>query len=88
MKQLSKGFGQADPPKITKWIHEAYNDILTFHGESPDIFKTDTGIKQNYYIKYHDDIAGLTMWLPAVPRVYEEVSCKFRSMLTHHSVLS
>ena len=77
MKQLSKEYGQADAPKITKWIHEAYNDILFFHEESPDIFNTDFGIRQKYYIKYGDNIAGLTMWLPVVPRMYEEVRIPF-----------
>jgi len=77
MKQLSKDSGLADPVRITKWIHEAYSDILVLHHETPDIFKEGSGIRQHYYVRHNDDRAHLTMWLPVVPRMFENIRIPF-----------
>lgn len=77
VKQLSKDYGQADSGKITKWIAEAYNDILELHLIDPDLFTESVGIRQHYFVKNYDDVTNLTMSLPTVPRIYEEVRIQF-----------
>jgi hypothetical protein len=44
---------------------------------NPDVFMESTGIRQHYFVKNYDDVTNLTMWLPAVPRVYEEMRIAF-----------
>ncbi len=77
VKQLSKDYGKADTVKITKWIAEVYNDILDLHIEKPQVFKEEKGIRQNFYCKNNDDSASITMYLPVVPRMYEELKIPF-----------
>ena len=77
MKQLSTDSGLADSVRITKWLHEAYDDILTLQHDTPDIFKEGSGVRQHYYVRYYDDTAHLTMWLPVVPRMFENIRIPF-----------
>lgn len=76
IKQLSKDYGSADSVKITKWISEAYNDILELHADKPALF-IGSGIKVNCYCQHYDDAASLVLWFPAIPRMYEEVRIEF-----------
>ncbi len=77
MKQISIEFGKANGGKITKWVKDAYNEILELHLHNDELFKEPAGIKQNYYIQHYSDVANLTLWLPVVPRIYEVIHIPF-----------
>lgn len=76
IRQLSKDYGSADSAKITKWISEAYNDLLELHADKPVQF-TGIGVRINCYCSYCDDAASLVLWFPVIPRMYEEVRIEF-----------
>lgn len=77
IQNLAKEFGISGSSKITKWITEAYNDIFKLQTDSPDLFKEEHGVKLDFFIKNHDDSACVSLWMPVVPRVYEEMYLPF-----------
>lgn len=76
IKQLAKDYRIADSVKITKWISEAYNEILLLHMEQPGLF-SGTGIKITCYCKNFNDSATLVLWFPSIPRMYDEIRVEF-----------
>ncbi len=77
IRQLQKRYGSATSAKITLWLQNCYQDILTLHSENSEAFKCEKGIKQHFYISYRNDSTYLALWLPSVPRQYEVVKIPF-----------
>ena len=61
---------------ITKWIAQIYEDIFELNSEEPELFQTP-GIKHDCYFKYYDSYAYFTLWLPQIPKEFEEFDFHF-----------
>jgi hypothetical protein len=62
--------------KITKWLHEIYNDILELNNEQETLF-TNNKIPVILFFSYFDSSGNFTVGLDVIPRVYEEFNMYF-----------
>lgn len=75
IKMIASEF-KIDSVKVTKWLHEIYEDILELNDEEPSLFQKD-GIKVAFYMKNYDNGCTFLISLPVVPREYETIRFHF-----------
>lgn len=75
IKKIAADF-KIDSPRVTKWINEIYEDILTLNFDHPELFQKD-GIKLKFYMKYYDNYCTFYSAMPVVPREFETVNLLF-----------
>jgi hypothetical protein len=51
VKQIATGF-KTDTAKVTKWIHEIYDDIFELNYDKPELFQTK-GINVSLHMKHY-----------------------------------
>ena len=76
VKKLSSDF-KADTSKVSKWLHQIYDDILDLNYEKSDLFCTANEIKVQLFMKAFDNYCDLFVSLPALPREYESFRFSF-----------
>ena len=57
--------------KISKWLHEIYEDIFNLNEIEPQLFVLNGGIQVEFYFKYFDSYCQLKTTLPTLPRLNE-----------------
>lgn len=75
VKKMASDF-KSESSKITKWIHEIYDDIFELNYDEPTLFQKD-GVKVALYMKHYDDACTFFTSLPVIPRQYETVRFHF-----------
>jgi hypothetical protein len=75
IKKIAGTFG-LQATKITKWLHEIYNDILELNNEQETLF-TNNKIPVILFFSYFDSSGNFTVGLDVIPRVYEEFNMYF-----------
>lgn len=75
IKKIAGSFG-LKTTKVTKWLHEIYNDILELNNDQEALFTNDkTPI--TLFFRYFDSSGSFTIGLDIIPRVYEEFNMYF-----------
>ncbi|MBS1917914.1 MAG: hypothetical protein JST87_16715 [Bacteroidetes bacterium] len=69
IKEIATAF-KLETVKVTKWLHEIYEDLLDLNYESPQLF-TDNKIEVACHFSYYDSSAIINLGLNIIPRVYE-----------------
>ncbi|MGV3529129.1 MAG: hypothetical protein ACO1OO_09555 [Flavisolibacter sp.] len=69
IKAISSAFN-IQSSKVTKWLHEIYNDILDLNLEQPLLF-TGNKNKTCIYCNHYDSSATIYLGLDLLPRQYE-----------------
>lgn len=75
IKKIASDF-KSDTAKVTKWIHEIYNDIFELNNDKPELFQKE-GIKVTMYMKSYDNSCTLAIAMPVLPREFETVRIYF-----------
>ncbi|MBK9958760.1 MAG: hypothetical protein IPP11_09245 [Chitinophagaceae bacterium] len=75
IKQIAASF-KHQTTKVTKWLHEIYNDILELNNDKEELF-TNNKLPITCYFSYFDSSGSVTLGMDAVPRVYEEFNMYF-----------
>lgn len=61
---------KADTVRVTKWIHQIYEDIFELNEDKPELFQTNEN-KVTLYMKDYDNYCSFRLSLPTLPREYE-----------------
>jgi hypothetical protein len=75
VKKIASDF-KGDTAKITKWIHQIYEDIFELNEDKPDLFQIN-GIKATLHMRDYDNYGMFNLSLPILPREYEEFRFPF-----------
>lgn len=68
--------------KVTKWVHEIYEDILALLYDKPAPFKTTGTILTTLNMKRFDSYCSIKVYLPVVPKKWETFSFDFAKAKT------
>lgn len=72
---MATGF-KGNSGKITKWIHEIYEDIFDLNSDNPAFFQ-DEGIPVSLIAKSYDNLCGFNIAVSASPREFETIRFPF-----------
>lgn len=75
IKKIATDF-KSDAVKITKWIHEIYEDIFDLNYDKPKLFQKE-GIKVALHVNHHDNSCTLFTSFPVLPRKFETIRIPF-----------
>lgn len=75
IKKIATDF-KSDSAKVTKWIHEIYEDIFELNNDKPELFQTE-GIKVTMYFRSYDNTCTLFTSLIVLPREFETIRMYF-----------
>ncbi|MBO9682328.1 MAG: hypothetical protein J7502_06620 [Flavisolibacter sp.] len=75
IKRIASDY-KSETTKVTKWLHEIYDDIIELNYERPKLFVNNKATVTCYF-SYYDSHAAIHLGLDFLPRVYEEFSFFF-----------
>jgi len=75
IKQIANSF-EAETSKVTKWIHEIYDDMFELNSTKPELFQA-TGIQVDLFMTHYDKSCPLYASLPVLPREFESFQFPF-----------
>lgn len=75
IKKISTDFS-TDAAKVTKWIAQVYEDILTLNTERPELFQKE-GHKVTLIFRFYDNSCMFYTGMNAIPREFERLSFYF-----------
>jgi len=75
IKRLATEF-KSDAVKVTKWIHDIYEEIFDLNYDKPHLFQKN-GIGARLHIKSYDDFCIFNTSMPVIPREFEEIEFPF-----------
>ena len=76
LKMLAEKSG-IQSPKVTKWLKEIYEDIITLNNYKPALFCEPNGLSIDFYFYYRGNGVYLRLSLPVLPRVNESFDFYF-----------
>ncbi len=75
IKNIAIGY-KAEATKITKWLHEIYDDIIELNFDKSELF-INNKIPVHFYIKHFDNHSSINLGVDVLPREYENVTIPF-----------
>src|SRR5688572_2747291 len=75
IKRLATEF-KSDTAKVTKWIHDIYEEIFDLNYDKPHLFQKN-GIGVSLHLKSDDNFCTFNTGMPVIPREFEEIRFPF-----------
>ena len=75
IKKLATDF-KSNSIKVTKWIHEIYEDIFELNYNESELFQRE-GVKVALYIRSYDNSCMFYISMPVLPREFERINFPF-----------